>query len=401
MKRQVYLDHAASTPLDPGVFEAMRPWLLEKFHNPSSLYGAARQAQSALEEARHQVAQAIGAKKSEIIFTAGGTESVNLAILGTARALLPSNQANNSPSPNIVSSIIEHESVLACLKQLEQEGFSNKLVAVDSNGITSLTTLSSAIDDDTILVSIAYANSEIGTIQPIAKISQIIANVRADRQKRGVRTPIYLHTDAAQAAGSLDLRVARLGIDLMSLNGSKIYGPKQSGCLYVRTGTKLQPLIFGGGQEARLRSGSQSVAAAVGFATALEMVQSNRQSEILRQSELRDNFINQIKDIIPEAIINGDMTKRLPGNINISIPGIDGESAVLYLDNNGIMAATGSACSTGNKDPSHVLIALGLSNQLANNSLRFTLGKTTSSGDLNYLVSVLPKVIKQLRRLNS
>lgn len=399
----IYLDHAAATPLDPKVLEAMRPYLVEEFYNPSSLYQSAKQTRLAVEYARAKVANVLGAKKPEIIWTAGGTESVNLAIFGVLRAISMSSpgltRASSENRPKFVTTAIEHEAVLACLPELEREGYQTTVVPVKSDGMVAVEAIERAIDDNTALVSVMYANNEIGTIQPLAEISKSIAKVRADRQKRGINLPLYLHTDACQAGGLLDLHVSRLEVDLMTLNGSKIYGPKQTGCLYVRSGVKISPMIWGGGQERGLRSGTENVAGLIGLAAALELVQSRRESETRRLTELRQDCLQRLEAAIPDLILNGHSTKRLANNLNITIPGIDGEAAVLYLDRAGIMASTGSACSTGNTDPSHVLLALGRSRDQASGSLRFTLGRSTTSAEIDRLIGAIPGVVTRLREL--
>jgi cysteine desulfurase len=391
-RKPIYLDYAAATPLRAEVFKSMRAWQQFQFYNPSSLYGSAGAVKAALEDARHSVAQTIGAKKSEIIFTAGATESINLALLGAARSF---------SSAKVIATAIEHEAVLACLQQLDREGRFSVLVPVKPSGIVDPAEFEAAIDDQTVLVSVAYANSEIGTVQPIRQIARLIAAVRRDRQRRGVRTPLYLHTDAAQAAGTLDLHVSRLGVDLMTLSGSKVYGPKQSGCLYVRTGTILQPVIYGGGQERGLRSGTENVAAAVGFALALELAQSERKTYHLHLKSLRDELLSNLRVAIPELVVNGDERHRLSGNLNISIPGLDGESAVIYLDQKGVQVSTGSACATGRTSPSHVLLSIGRTADQANSSLRLTLGRPTTVAQVKYVSRVLPAIVAHLRRLKA
>ncbi len=391
----IYLDYAAATPIATEVLGAMRPWLEEKFHNPSSLYATAREAKAAIEDARWSVAQVLGAKKTEIIFTAGGTESTNLAIIGVLMAL------HKVDTLKVVATAIEHDAVLACLANLNAGEYKSELVPVKSDGIVDLGTLQTAIDDSTVLVSVMYANNEIGTIQPIAKIGKIIAEVRADRKQRGVDLPIYFHTDAAQAAGLLDLHVSRLGIDLMSINGSKVYGPKQVGCLYVRTGTPLAPIIYGGGQERGLRSGTENVAGIVGLATALKLAESSKENEAKRLTQLRDYAFSKLKKVIPDLKLNGHPTKRLASNINLTISGIDGEMVVLQLDNEGIMVSTGSACSTGSTEPSHVLLAIGRSRAEANSSLRITFGRGTTKEEIDRLVGILPSVIDRSRQTTS
>jgi cysteine desulfurase len=270
---------------------------------------------------------------------------------------------------------------------------------VKPNGIVDVSALEKAITDDTVLVSGIYANNEIGTIQPIAAIGKLIAKIRLDRVSRGVSQPLYFHTDACQAAGALDLHVSRLGVDLMSLNGSKIGGPKQSGILYVKAGTKLEPLMYGGGQERGLRSGTENVPGIIGFAKALELAQSKRDAESKRLSGLRDQLWQDIQKAIPDAELNGDHGYRLPNNLNVMIPGIDGETAVLYFDNEGIVLSTGSACTTGGTEPSHVLKAIGRSDEEATSSLRITIGAGTTETELGKLVKVLPTIVKRLRQL--
>ncbi len=393
-KQSIYLDHAAATPLDPQVLAVMQPYLKQDFYNPSSLYRVSRLVKGAVEDARWQVAQTLGAKKTEVIFTAGGTESVNLAILGVIRSL------SRSIVPyKFVTTAIEHDSVLACLPVLKREGHETSVIPVNPDGLVDVKVVERAIDDHTILVSVMYANNEIGTIQPIGDIAKSIQAIRQDRLKRKILTPLYFHTDACQAAGALDLHVSRLGIDLMSFNGSKIYGPKQVGGLYVRTGTPLEPIIYGGGQERGLRSGTENVAGIIGFATAIVLAQARRESETERLTELKNYAWLGLKTVIPDLTLNGHPTKRLSNNINITIPGINGETAVLYLDQEGILASTGSACSTGKTDPSHVLLAIGCSRAQASASLRFTTGLSSAKADIDQLIKVLPHIVKRLRQL--
>ncbi len=384
----IYLDYAAATPLDPSVLKAMQPYLASDFGNPSSLYELARRAKYALEGSRAEVAGVIGAKKSEIIFTAGATEAINLAIQGVARRF---------PGKKLVATAIEHEAVLATQAVLKESGWGSELVRVRPNGLVDLEKLEAAIDDETVLVNLMYANNEIGTIQPLARAVALIEKIRANRRQTSNPLPLYLHSDAAQAANYLDLHVSRLGVDLMSLNGSKIYGPKQTGILYVRTGVTMMPLIYGGGQERGWRSGTENVAGAVGFATALNLVQSLRKIEAKRQGELRDQLLAGIQSSIAGLRINGDMTKRLPNNLNISIPGADGEALVMALDARGLAASTGSACSTGRLDPSHVLQALGLDKKQCNSSLRLTLGRLTTRAEINQALKLLPEAVQYLR----
>jgi cysteine desulfurase len=390
MKKSTYLDHAAATPMDPGVFKAMKPYITDKFANPSSPYAAGREASEALEAARKRISTVLGAKPLEIIFTSGSTEAANLAIMGVAAKF---------PYSRIVVSSIEHEAVLDCMAALERQGRLTGVLPVVSNGIMDPESVVAGVDDTTALVCVMYANNEIGTIQPLVKISQQIAQIRASRKERGITLPLYLYTDAAQA-GDLNLQVNRLGVDMMSLGGSKIYGPKSSGFLYVRTGVDIEPLIYGGGQERGLRSGTQNVAAALGLATALELMQKTKDKEVKRQSALRDYLIGEIIKKIEGTRLNGDRKLRLASNINITIPGVSGESLVLYLDKAGYQVATGSACTAANEDPSHVLLALGLTKHQAESSLRITLGRSTTKQDLVGLVRALAAAVARLRELS-
>lgn len=369
--KSIYLDYAAATPVDTQVLEAMQPFFSEQFANPSSLYSSARVTREALADARAKVANTLGAKPTEIIFTAGATESINLAIQGVMKTF---------PEGHIVTTNIEHEAVLECVKQFD-------------HSIVSPADVISSITDETVLVSVMMANNEVGTILPIKELAVEVTKIRESRTNT---LPLYLHTDAAQAGTTLDLHVSRLGVDLLTLNGGKMYGPKQSGILYVRTGTQLEPLIYGGGQERGLRSGTENVAFAVGFAKALEIAQAARKDEAYRLAQLRDQLQSMLTDAIPEMIVNGDQRHRLPHNLNITLPGLDGESAVLYLDNAGVQASTGSACSIGSDEPSHVLLALGCTPAEANASLRFTLGKHTTSEDIQAAAEVIIKTLRHL-----
>lgn len=371
MKRQIYLDYAAATPLDGAVLQAMQPYFVQAFYNPSATYDAARQAQNALEAARSSVAHWLGAKSSEIIFTAGGTEANNLAIHGLMRQF---------PDGNIVVSAMEHESVLAPAHE-----YDFREVALLPDGRIDLADLRAKIDDKTRLISVMYANNEIGTIQPLRQVWQIVNELRSGRKN----SPLYLHSDAAQAGNYLDLHTARLGVDLMTINGGKLYGPKQSGALFVKAGIELKPLIQGGGQERGLRSGTESLAAAVGLAAALDQAQTARQAEVERLRNLQRLFLELLKKELPTAIVNGSLKYRLPNNVHITLPGKDNERLLIELDEAGIQAAAGSACSASNQEPSHVLRALGLSDQAAQASLRFTLGRPTQPADIKHTVNVL------------
>jgi len=360
----IYLDHAAATPLDDTVFTAMQPYFTAQFYNPSANYLPALGVRAKLEQARADVAAELGAKASEIIFVAGGTESDNLAVTGVMHAF---------PDANVVVSAIEHDAVLQPAAR-----FDRKITAVSSEGILDVEDLMSQIDDKTVLVSIMYANNEVGTIQPLRRVTQEVAAIREQRRKAGNALPIYVHTDACQAANYLDLHVSRLGVDLMSLNGGKIYGPKQSGVLYVASHVRLEPIIYGGGQERNYRSGTENVAACIGFAKALQLAQMQRKEESERLGELRDTAMRRISELLPGAIVNGSLKHRLPNNIHLTLPGTDNERILVELDRRSILAAAGSACSASDDEPSHVLRAMGISDGAAQSSLRLTMGRETN-----------------------
>lgn len=400
-KKLIYLDHAATTYLDPRVKQAMEPFWSEAYGNPSSLYGKGREARGAISSARQTIAKTINSRAEEIIFTAGGSESVNLAIFGVAREF----ELKNKRKAHLITTTIEHHSVLRSFEALEQEGWKVSYINVDSEGLIKLNELKGAVRPDTILISVMYANNEIGTIEPVAEIGKWIKAFNVERAQRGFPR-ILFHTDACQAAGALDLNVAKLGVDLMTLNASKIYGPKQVGTLFVKASTPLRPLIFGGGQEKNLRSGTENVAGVVGLAEALRLVQMDRLKENKRLKKLRDYFLEKIFTNISQVVLNGpdgrgDGIARLPNNINISILGLEGEILLLYLDSYNIAVSTGSACATGSPSPSHVLAALGRSNNYVLGNLRLTLGKQTTQTDLDYVMKVLPGIVSELRQAKS
>jgi cysteine desulfurase len=383
-----YFDYAAATPLDPGVLKAMIPYLKDRWANPSSLHTPGREAHLELVAARAQVAKALGAKPTEVIFTSGSTEAANIAIQGVARL---------QRSSRLVATTIEHEAVRQCLADLETEGHQNGVITVGEEGLVRPEQVTAAVDDLTTLVCVQYANNEIGTIQPITAIAEVIATIRVKRAARGVITPLYLYCDAAQA-GLLNLQVARLGVDLLSLGGTKLYGPAGSGVLYVRTGVRLHPLFFGGGQEHGLRGGTENLPAAVGLAAALELMQADRATETQRQIILRDRLW-QATQKLGGITLNGSLKYRLAGNLNFIVAGALGETLVAHLDAAGFVVATGSACAASNQDPSHVLMALGRSAPQATSSLRITLGRPTTSTEIQRLATALAKVVARVRDL--
>ena len=375
----IYLDYAAATPMDKRVLAAMEPYFSATFYNPSANYLAAKAVSRDLLAARTAVAHWLGARPTEVIFTAGGTEANNLAIQGIMQRY---------PGANVIVSAIEHESVLAPARE-----YDNRAVAVDGQGNLDLADLKSKVDDHTVLLSIMYANNEVGTVQPLRDVSLLVRDLREARRKAGNTLPLYLHTDACQAANYLDLHAARLGVDLMTLNGGKIYGPKQSGVLFIKSGIELHPQILGGGQERNLRSGTENVAAAIGFAKSLDQAQEMRHEEAKRLSELQQYFFDQLEKQLPNVVFNGSRKKRLPNNVHITLPKLDNERMLVELDEQGILAAAGSACSASDEEPSHVLRAMGVSDEAAQSSLRLTMGRASTKTDIDQVVSAL----KQLR----
>lgn len=381
MTDKIYLDYASSTPLDPAVKRSMDEAEL-LFANPSASSSMGRLAKERLETARWDVAKVLGAKRSEIIFISGGTEADNMAIFGIARA-------NAEAGKHIITTQIEHKAVLESVGALAREGFEAEMIKVSASGVIDLADLEHKIRPDTILVSIGLANNEIGTIQPLAEVMGIIKKVRASRKKNGHNVALYLHTDASAAVGQLGLAVSRLGVDAMSLNATKIYGPKGSGALYLRTGTNIKPIIVGGGQEGGRRAGTENLVGAVGLAEALKIAEQVRASETKELVKMRDELIKNILTRHPEAILNGPKKKRLAGNINLSFAGADGEDLVARLDAMGVIVATGAACTAASEEPSYVLRAIGRSKAEAQGSLRISMGRQTTQAQLDILVRVL------------
>ncbi|EIV99484.1 cysteine desulfurase NifS [Thermoanaerobacter siderophilus] len=379
---RIYLDNAATTPVDKRVLEAMLPYYSDVFGNPSSTYSHGQEAKKAIEEAREKVAKALGADAEEIYFTSGGSESDNWALKGVAYAL--KNKGNH-----IITTEIEHHAVLHTCRYLEKEGFKVTYLPVDEYGLVKPEDLKKAITDKTILVSIMFANNEIGTIEPIEEL------VKIAHEKN-----IYFHTDAVQAVGNVPIDVKKLDVDLLSLSAHKIYGPKGVGALYIKKGVKIHSLIQGGTQEKNRRAGTENVPGIVGLGEAIELITKNLDSHINKLTFLRDKLINGILEKIPYTRLNGHPTKRLPGNVNVSFEFIDGESLILNLDMAGICASSGSACTSGSLEPSHVLLAIGLSKELARGSLRLTIGKDNTEEDIDKVLEVLPQIVKRLRSIS-
>jgi len=389
MKKRIYLDHAATTPVDPAVIRAMRPFFSEQFANPSSLHAAGSEAQRAVGQARRTIADLLHAHEEEIVFCSGGTESDNLAIQGTIRA-------HREHGNHVITSTIEHPAVLETLERLARRGeIELTKIPVSEDGLVPAERVAQAITERTVLVSIMMANNEIGTIQPIADIGRAILAYRKDHP--GIY-PVF-HTDACQAAGALDLDVTKLHTDLLTCNGTKIYGPKGIGLLFVRRGLKIEPMMIGGGQERGLRSGTEDVPGIIGFAKAFELAQKRKEKENVRLAALRDRLIEGLLRI-PKSRLNGHATERLPNNANVSFLDIEGEAAVLYLDAKGICCSTGSACASTSLDPSHVILALGMSYEAAHGSLRFSLGHATMKDDVDTVIKVMPKIVERLRHMS-
>ena len=381
-KRIIYMDHSATTYVRKEVVEAMAPYHAEHFGNPSSIYSIARDSKKVVDAARAQVAKALGAEPDEIYFTSGGSESDNWAIKGVAFA-------NRKKGSHIITSKIEHHAVLHTCEYLEKEGFTITYLPVDQYGLVDPAELEKAITDKTILISIMYANNEIGTIEPVAELGVIAKKHR-----------IPFHTDAVQAIGNIPIDVKAQNIDLLSLSAHKFYGPKGVGALYIRKGVKIDNLIHGGGQERRRRAGTENIAGIVGLGKAIELATADIEGYNRKLRTLRDRLLKGIVDTIPHSHLNGHPEKRLPGNINISFEFIEGESMLLWLDDEGICASTGSACTSGSLEPSHVLLATGLPVEISHGSLRLTLGNVNTDKDVDFVLEVLPKVVTRLREMS-
>ncbi len=381
-KRIVYMDHSATTYTRKEVLEAMIPYYSEHFGNPSSIYSIAEDSKKAIDTARVQVAKAIGADTDEIYFTSGGSESDNWAIKGVA-------SANRKKGNHIITSAIEHHAVLHTCEYLEREGFAVTYLPVDRYGMIDPVDLEKAITNETILISIMFANNEIGTIEPIAELGAIARSHK-----------IYFHTDAVQVIGNVQVDVKAQNIDMLSLSAHKFYGPKGVGALYIKKGVKIDNLIHGGGQERKRRAGTENIAGIVGLGCAIEHATADIGGHNLRIRGMRDRLLQGILAKIPAARLNGHPEKRLPGNINVSFEFIEGESMLLWLDDEGICVSTGSACTSGSLEPSHVLLATGLPVEISHGSLRLTLGDINTEQDVDFVLEILPKVVSRLRDMS-
>ena len=377
------MDHSATTPVAPEVLEAMLPYFSEKFGNASSLHSFGLEAKEALEESRERGAGLLGAKPEEIIFTAGGTESDNLALKGIARK-------NQKSGKHIITTRVEHPAILECCRKLEKEGFEVTYLAVTNEGLGEIATLESAIRSDTILISVMHANNEVGTIQPLEEIGRLAAE-----------KDIYLHTDAVQSVGKIPTDVNKLGVDLLSLSAHKLYGPKGVGALYIRNGTRLESIIQGGGHERGLRSGTENIAGIVGLARAADLAGETQTMEAERLTRLRDRLAELVLSKVKEAWINGTMKMRLPGNLNFGFEYVEGESLLLFLDSMGINVSTGSACSSHKLEPSHVLLSLGLKPEECHGSLRITLGRSNTIEEVDYVALGIARAVERFRGISA
>lgn len=384
--RRVYLDNNATTPMAPEVFEAMRPYLAEYYGNASSIHWFGQQAKAAIETAREQVAKLIGARPNEVAFTSGGTESDNSSVFGIVEAAQPHGQYDGK---HLIISSIEHHAVLNAAQALEKRGARVTYVQVGANGVVDPADVEAAIRPETVLISIMHANNELGTIQPIEEIGRVARE-----------HDVYFHSDAVQSAGKIPVNVDKLGVDLLSLSAHKFHGPKGTGALFIRRGTNLRPLLYGGHHERDRRPGTENVAGAVGAGKAAELASLNLEMEMGRISSLRDRLEETILAIIPLAARNGDRARRLPTTSNIRFDHVEGEGFVIAMDLKGVACSTGAACSSGSLEPSHVLSAIGLSRVQARSSIRFSLGRLNTSEDIDGVLEILPGVVEHLRALS-
>jgi len=386
-KKEIYLDYAALAPLDKEVLQKILPYYDARYGNPSSLHTNGRNAKQVLEEARGRIARVISALPEEIIFTSSGTEADNLALIGAARG-------NREKGKHILISAIEHKAVLEAAKFLEKEGFEVGIIPVDRYGMIDIKRSLSLIKKETILISVMYVNNEIGTIEPVRELSSALKKLNFSNR------PLF-HIDACQATNLLPLDVSELGIDLMTINSSKIYGPLGVACLYKKSGIKLEPITVGGEQEKNLRAGTENIPLIVGFALALEKADKLREAEHKRFKNLEKYFTKKLREKIPEILFNGHPENKIPSTVHVSVPLIEGESAVLMLDKYGIRVSTGSACSAFDLRPSHVLLAIGQDPDLVHGSIRFSMGRSTTKGQLDVVLKIFPEIVKKLKNISA
>jgi cysteine desulfurase len=380
--RNVYLDHNATTPVHPEVIQAMLPYFTEKFGNASSIHASGREAKAALEDARAKCARILGCKESEIYFTSGGTESDNFAIKGTAFA-------NRSRGKHVITSPIEHHAVVVSCEFLEAEGFEVTYLPVDSSGLVDPDDLRRALRPDTILVTIMHANNETGIVQDLKSLTRVAREAR-----------VYFHTDAVQSTGKIPYKISDLDCDLLSISAHKLYGPKGVGLIFIRSGTKIQAWNQGGGHEKGRRAGTENVAGVAGLTMALEIAERDMAKETAKLNSLTVRFYEKLQEIIPDIHFNGDFKRRVPNTLNISFKGVEGEAMILTLDMHGISVSSGSACTSGATQASHVLMAMGLPGELAHGSIRFSFGRSNTDDDIDYVVGILQKEVKRLRNIS-
>ncbi|MHB9024554.1 MAG: cysteine desulfurase NifS [Armatimonadota bacterium] len=382
MPPSIYLDHAATTPVAREVIDAMLPYYEEFWGNPSSIHQFGRKANEGVEQARLQVAELLGCPPKEIYFTSGGTEADNLAIFGTA-------MAREDQGRHIITSAVEHHAVSHSLDALEKRGWEITTLPVNGTGMVDPDDVRKAIRPDTVLVTIMHANNEMGTVEPIAEIGKVCREAK-----------VWFHTDAVQTVGHIATRVDELHVDMLSLSGHKLYGPKGVGALYIRRGVRVKPLIYGGGHERGMRSGTENVPGMVGLGRAAQLALEEMESEAARQARLRDTLLAGLLERIPDSLVTGDRTHRLPNNASIIVKYVEGEAQLLRLDAVGIAASSGSACTSGSLDPSHVLLAMGIPVEFAHGSLRFSLGRSTTEEEIDYVIEQLPPIVELLRMMS-
>ena len=389
LEKLIYMDYAATTPTRQEVVNTMLPYMTTHFGNPSSIYTLAQDARNAVDSARKTISQILGSRSSEIVFTSGGTESDNTAIKGVSFAM-------KHLGNHIITSMVEHHAVLHTCQQMEQFGFDVTYLPVDHNGQVRIEDLENSVTENTILVSIMYANNEIGTIQPIKDMVRTVKNKANELSKT-----IVFHTDAVQAVGHVDIDVTELGVDMLSMSAHKFYGPRGVGALYVKRGTPFESLLAGGGQERQRRSVTENVPGIVGMAHALKLTHTDRKHESLRISKMRDRVVTELPNSVENLVFNGHPINRLDNNVSVSFKGVEGEPVLMGLDFAGICASSGSACSSASVEPSHVLLAIGRSAEEAQGTLRITLGRDNSEEDIDYLLDVLPNLVNKLRAMPS
>ena len=389
IEKLIYMDYAATTPTRQEVVNTMLPYMTTNFGNPSSIYTLAQDARNAVDSARKTISKILGSRSSEIVFTSGGTESDNTAIKGVSFAM-------KHLGNHIITSMVEHHAVLHTCQQMEQFGFDVTYLPVDHNGQVRIEDLENSVTENTILVSIMYANNEIGTIQPIKDMVRTVKNKANELSKT-----IVFHTDAVQAVGHVDIDVTELGVDMLSMSAHKFYGPRGVGALYVKRGTPFESLLAGGGQERQRRSGTENVPGIVGMAHALQLTHTDRKHESLRISKMRDRVVTELSNSVENLVFNGHPINRLDNNVSVSFKGVEGEPVLMGLDFAGICASSGSACSSASVEPSHVLLAIGRSAEEAQGTLRITLGRDNSEEDIDYLLDVLPNLVNKLRAMPS